>query len=108
MDYRDKLTIELCKPGSKPCVRRLRITIYYVLESLASGMTPREIIEDLPEPELDDIVDRTRALMATLALKYAVSINRVFVTLHNWQQGQTAREEAVAAIPIYRLIAPTM
>jgi len=47
-------------------------------------------------------VDRTSTLIATLALKHSVSVSRVFVTLHNWQQGQTpfllnAREEAVAA-----------
>lgn len=33
----------------RPCVRGLRITVYDVLEHLASGMTPAEIVEDFPE-----------------------------------------------------------
>lgn len=47
-------------------------------------------------------VDRTSALIASLSLKYSVSVSRVFVSLHGWQRGQTpfllnAREEAIAA-----------
>lgn len=53
-------------------------------------------------PSYSAEVDRTSTLIAALALKHAVSVSRVFVTLRNWQQGQTpflinAREEAVAA-----------
>jgi len=55
MNYRDRITIEPRKRGSKPCVRGLRITVYDVLENLASGMTPQEIIDDFPELELGDI-----------------------------------------------------
>jgi hypothetical protein len=36
MDYRDYITIEPNKRGGKPCVRGLRITVYEVLEYLAS------------------------------------------------------------------------
>jgi uncharacterized protein (DUF433 family) len=36
MDYRDIITIEAGKRGGKPCVRGLRITVYEVLEYLAS------------------------------------------------------------------------
>lgn len=47
-------------------------------------------------------VDRTSALIASLSLKHSVSVSRVFVSLHDWQRGQTpfllnAREEAIAA-----------
>jgi uncharacterized protein (DUF433 family) len=55
MDYRDRITIEPGKRGGKPCIRGLRITVYDVLESLANGMKPEEIIEDFPELELADI-----------------------------------------------------
>ena len=53
-------------------------------------------------PSYSAEVDRTSTLIAALALKHSVSVSRVFVTLHNWQQGQApflqnAREEAVAA-----------
>jgi len=56
MNYRDIITIEPGKRGGKPCVRGLRITVYDVLEYLASGMATDEIVEDFPELTRDDIL----------------------------------------------------
>lgn len=56
MSYQDRITIEPGKRGGKPCVRGLRITVYDVLEYLASGMTIEEILEDFPELEREDIL----------------------------------------------------
>lgn len=39
----------------KPCVRETRISVYDVLSWLASGMTPKDIIEDYPELSTEDI-----------------------------------------------------
>ena len=55
MDYRNIITVEPDKRGGKPCIRSMRITVYDVLEYLASGMTEREIIDDFPELTRDDI-----------------------------------------------------
>lgn len=55
MNYRDRITIEPGKRSGKPCVRGLRITVYDVLEYLASGMTEDEILRDFPDLERDDI-----------------------------------------------------
>ena len=55
MNYLDRITIEAGKRGGKPCVRDLRISVYDVLEYLASGMSEAEIIEDFPELEIEDI-----------------------------------------------------
>lgn len=33
------ITIEPGKRGGKPCIRSLRITVYEILDMLASGMT---------------------------------------------------------------------
>jgi uncharacterized protein (DUF433 family) len=70
MDYQDRITIEPGKRSGKPCIRGLRITVYDVLEYLASGMTHEEILGDFPELEADDIraclafaADRERRLM---------------------------------------------
>lgn len=38
MHYHDYITIDSTKRGGKPCVRGLRITVYEVLEYLASDM----------------------------------------------------------------------
>lgn len=56
MNYRERITIEPGKRGGRPCVRGLRITVYDVLQYLASGMTAEEILEDFPELERADIL----------------------------------------------------
>ncbi len=48
MSYQDIITIEPGKRGGKPCVRGMRITVYDVLEYLASGMTQEEVLADFP------------------------------------------------------------
>ena len=48
MNHKDIITIEPGKRGGKPCIRGMRITVYDVLGYLASGMTPKEILDDFP------------------------------------------------------------
>jgi uncharacterized protein (DUF433 family) len=74
MDYRAIVTIEPGKRGGKPCIRGLRITVYDVLEYLASGMSEAEILADFPDLTSDDIraclafaADRERRLMSVPA-----------------------------------------
>ena len=71
MDYRQHITIESGKRGGKPCIRGLRITVYEVLEYLASGMSEAEILRDFPDLTRDDIraclafaADRERKLVS--------------------------------------------
>ena len=71
MDYRTHITIEPGKRGGKPCIRGLRITVYEVLEYLASGMSEDEILRDFPDLTRDDIraclafaADRERKLVS--------------------------------------------
>ena len=73
MNYRDIITIESEKRGGKPCIRGLRITVYEVLEYLASEMTEAEILDDFPDLTREDLkaciayaADRERRIMATL------------------------------------------
>ena len=55
MDYRSFITIEPDKRSGKPCVRGLRITVADVLEYLAGGMSPEQIVVDFPDLTLDDV-----------------------------------------------------
>ncbi len=55
MNYQDYITIEPGKRGGKPCIRSMRITVYDVLDWLASGMSEAEILDDYPELTRDDI-----------------------------------------------------
>ncbi len=71
MSYRDIITIEGGKRGGTPCIRGLRITVYDVLDYLASGMTESEILSDFPDLNAGDIraclrfaADRERQLVS--------------------------------------------
>jgi uncharacterized protein (DUF433 family) len=71
MNYQSRITLEPGKRGGKPCIRGLRITVYDVLEMLASGMSALEVIADFPELEAEDIqaclafaADRERRILA--------------------------------------------
>jgi uncharacterized protein (DUF433 family) len=55
MSYQNIITIEPGKRGGKPCIRRMRITVYDVLGWLAAGMSQAEIIDDFPELTAADI-----------------------------------------------------
>jgi uncharacterized protein (DUF433 family) len=74
VDYRTRITIEPDKRGGKPCIRGLRITVYDVLEYLASGMSIEQIVSDFPDLEREDVLaalafaaDREHKLSATSA-----------------------------------------
>ena len=56
MNYRDIITIEPGKRGGKPCIRGMRITVYDILEYLASGMSIPEILDDFPDLTQTDIL----------------------------------------------------
>jgi uncharacterized protein (DUF433 family) len=55
MPYTDIITIEPGKRGGKPCIRGLRITVYDVLEYLASGMNHADILKEFPFLTEEDI-----------------------------------------------------
>jgi uncharacterized protein (DUF433 family) len=73
MGYSDIITIEPGKRGGKPCIRGLRITVYDVLDSLASGMSHVDILRDFPYLTEQDI----RACLA-----FAADRERKLETLH--------------------------
>ena len=47
MEYRDIITADPEKHGGKPCIRGLRITVYDILDYLASGMSYDDILASL-------------------------------------------------------------
>lgn len=48
LKYREIITIEPGKRGGKPCIRGMRITVYDVLDYLASGMSQAEVLKEFP------------------------------------------------------------
>ena len=55
MNYQDIITIEPGKRGGKPCIRGMRITVYDVLEYMASGMSQEEVLKEFPYLTQQDI-----------------------------------------------------
>ncbi len=55
-DYQSIITINSNLRFGKPCIRNTRISVYDVLNWLASEMTIEEILVDFPEITYDDIL----------------------------------------------------
>jgi uncharacterized protein (DUF433 family) len=72
MDYRKIITIEQGKRSGKPCIRNLRISVYDILEYLASGMSIDDILKDFAELNKEDIL---------ACLSYAADRERKSLTL---------------------------
>ncbi len=50
-----RITVNSAVCGGRPCIRGMRIRVSDVLDLLANGLSPAEIVEELPDLELDDI-----------------------------------------------------
>ena len=55
MELLDRITVEPGKCGGRPCIRGLRVRVSDVLDMLAGGSTPDEILADFPYLEREDI-----------------------------------------------------
>jgi len=51
----DRISFDSNVMGGKACIRSMRVTVSLVLNLVANGMTPEEIIEAYPYLEKDDI-----------------------------------------------------
>ncbi len=59
----ERITINPEQCGGRPCIRGMRIRVVDVLDLLAAGLTTQQILEELPDLEMDDI---------KAAIRYAV------------------------------------
>ena len=51
----DHITFDPDVLGGKACIRGMRISVAPIVNLLANGMTPPEIVEEYPDLELEDI-----------------------------------------------------
>jgi uncharacterized protein (DUF433 family) len=61
-----RITIDPDKMGGMPCLRGLRIPVATVVDMIAAGMTPAEILEDYPDLEEEDISEALRYAAAAV------------------------------------------
>ncbi len=51
----DRITVDPAVCGGRPCIRGLRIRVTDVLDLLAEGLSPDEVLAELPDLEPEDI-----------------------------------------------------
>ena len=51
----DRITVHSQQCGGRPCVRGMRIRVSDVLDLLAAGLSPAEVVAELPDLELEDV-----------------------------------------------------
>jgi uncharacterized protein (DUF433 family) len=51
----ERITVNAEQCGGRPCVRGMRIRVSDVLDLLASGLSPEQVLDELPDLEADDI-----------------------------------------------------
>lgn len=54
-DLLKRITINPKQCGGRPCLRGTRIRVSDVLDLFAAGLSAEEILEDLPDLEMDDV-----------------------------------------------------
>jgi uncharacterized protein (DUF433 family) len=66
-DWQDRITVKPNVCHGKPCITGTRIMVTVILDNLADGLSPDEIVEEYPPLTLEDV----RA-----ALAYAAALAR--------------------------------
>ena len=51
----DRITVDPEQCGGRPCIRGMRIRVSDVLDLLANGLTADQVLEELPDLDLEDI-----------------------------------------------------
>lgn len=51
----NRITIDPEQCGGRPCIRGMRIRVIDVLDLLGNGLTPQQVLEELPDLEMADI-----------------------------------------------------
>lgn len=50
-----RITINPEQCGGRPCIRGMRIRVIDVLDLLAAGLSAQQVLEELPDLEMDDV-----------------------------------------------------
>lgn len=69
-DLLERITINPRQCGGRPCIRGMRIRVSDVLDLLAAGLSADQIVEELPDLEIEDV--RASLLYASRKLNHPV------------------------------------
>jgi uncharacterized protein (DUF433 family) len=51
----ERITVNPEQCGGRPCIRGMRIRVTDVLDLLAAGLSPAEVLDELPDLEMADV-----------------------------------------------------
>lgn len=51
----ERITTNPEQCGGRPCIRGMRIRVVDVLDLLSNGLTPQQVLQELPDLETEDI-----------------------------------------------------
>ena len=51
----ERITVNPNQCGGRPCIRGMRIRVIDVLELQANGLTPAQILDEMPDLEMEDL-----------------------------------------------------
>jgi uncharacterized protein (DUF433 family) len=51
----ERITINSEQCGGRPCIRGMRIRVIDILDLYAAGLTAQEILDEMPDLEMDDL-----------------------------------------------------
>lgn len=55
MDVTDRITLNPCVMGGKPCIRGIRVTVGLIVGLVATGVSAEEILRAYPYLEVEDV-----------------------------------------------------
>ena len=55
IELMDRITVNPDQCGGRPCIRGMRIRVIDVLDLLAAGLSAEQVVEELPDLELEDV-----------------------------------------------------
>lgn len=51
----ERITVDPEQCGGRPCIRGMRIRVVDILNLLASGLTAEQVLDELPDLDLEDV-----------------------------------------------------
>ncbi len=68
----ERITVNPKQCGGRPCIRGMRIRVSDVLDLLAVGLSAEQVLEEMPDLEMDDL--RATLLYAAHKLDHPVLV----------------------------------
>ncbi len=54
-DLMNRVTVNPAQCGGRPCIRGMRIRVIDILDLHAAGLSPEQILEEIPDLEAEDL-----------------------------------------------------